>query len=1062
MPTICPYPGLRPFTEEESIFFKGRDLHIRQIVKLLETNKMAFITGASGDGKSSMVYAGVIPYIRAGFFKSQFNSWLIVDFKPQRNPLKSITEAAAEELGIDYDRCADEFSLGFASLIDIYKKSGYYVTDDPDAVNKGKNLLIIADQFEEVFTNADNFNAGQPSAESYTAINLLLETIRISITEKLPVYVIFTMRSDFISQCTVFKNLPEFIAYSQFFVPQLQRDEIRQVIEEPAILAGGSVSTRLTEVLINNLNSGFDQLPVLQHALNLLWKAADNGQQQLDLVHLAKIAGVEEDALSLNHNLSNVLNTHATSLYESAFDYFNQHAFWAQKNITPDESKDIIKTAFKCLTKIDNNRPVRNRCTLNEITAIVNRDHINNATVCGVINIFRSPENTLLRPFIDPDALETQYISGDTVLDVTHEALIRNWELLSQWDAEEEGFTKDYYDFNSQMQRWIQSGRKPEYLLTSGSYNYFDDWYQKCQPSPYWIAKYDNGKDSPRQKLKNAETQYADCNEFLAQSKAAIEEKERARRRKIRTLLAFAAAVIAIMIGFTSWALHERSIAKEETLRADEQTERANRQRDTAEAEKYNAQQANILAQEQREKAEAAAAAALEAQMETQKAYDSAHAAQLLAERMKDEAIANLRTAEQERRNADIARQAADTARQTAEVEKEKAEEANNIALAATIAMKAKNKYEDKSLSVRLAYTAYKINKGNQNNADLYDAMLYALEEYGFDNSIRPTGDNIKAFKIDNANRLLIITSTGRVACYQMSSGRPVEYFSITKFESSMPVHKAFFLSEKYLIYSTKDRNTYIVDIPAQKQYKASYNGDYINAAFLTPDGTHIVEAFNNGNLYAVPVANLGAKTAHNHNFASKIIDICECGNNGVYVLLHSGELIKYAISSGSTKTILGDKRVNASALANITDKNLLAVCFANGNIHFVNTLTDTKVEGEMLGGHSSLEKMVYNPRTQILALTSADKRVSFINTKDLNAKPLAIEEHSLNDNKVRCIDFNSKGMFFALTDENLIRYWDTDMNQYARTLESMRLAPLSNEEKRLIFGSEFADNYTF
>ena len=87
MSSICPYPGLRPFTEEESIFFKGRDLHIQQIVKLLETNKMAFITGASGDGKSSMVYAGVIPFIRAGFFKSQYNSWLIVDFKPQRNPL---------------------------------------------------------------------------------------------------------------------------------------------------------------------------------------------------------------------------------------------------------------------------------------------------------------------------------------------------------------------------------------------------------------------------------------------------------------------------------------------------------------------------------------------------------------------------------------------------------------------------------------------------------------------------------------------------------------------------------------------------------------------------------------------------------------------------------------------------------------------------------------------------------------------------------------------------------------------------------------------------------------
>ena len=106
MPTtrICPYPGLRPFTEEESIFFKGRDLHIRQIVKLLEENKMAFITGASGDGKSSMVYAGVIPYIRAGFFKAKYNSWLIADFKPKKNPLESLAISMSKQINEDSDR----------------------------------------------------------------------------------------------------------------------------------------------------------------------------------------------------------------------------------------------------------------------------------------------------------------------------------------------------------------------------------------------------------------------------------------------------------------------------------------------------------------------------------------------------------------------------------------------------------------------------------------------------------------------------------------------------------------------------------------------------------------------------------------------------------------------------------------------------------------------------------------------------------------------------------------------------------------------------------------------
>ena len=1084
MPSICPYPGLRPFAEEESIFFKGRDLHIRQIVKLLETNKMAFITGASGDGKSSMVYAGVIPYIRAGFFKSQFNSWLIVDFKPQRNPLKSITDAAAAEFGIENSNCADQLELGFSSLIDIYKQSGYYVTDVPDAVNKGKNLLIIADQFEEIFTNAENFNAGQPSDESYTAINLLLETVRISIAEKLPVYVIFTMRSDFISQCTVFKNLPEFIAYSQFFVPQLKRDEIRQVIEEPAVLAGGSVSSRLTEVLINNLNSGFDQLPVLQHALNLLWKMADNGAQQLDLIHLAKIAGISKDVLSEQEqkefdkwfnsrpeyehkyfakpDLDNVLNAHAGILYESAFDYFNQTAFWAQKNITPEESKEIIKTAFKCLTKIDNNRPVRNRCTLNEITGIVNRDHITNATVCGVINIFRSPENTLLRPFIVDNALETKYLSGDTVLDVTHEALIRNWKLLTAWDAEEESFTKDYYDFNSQLHRWLQNDRKPQFLLTSGSLSYFDTWYQNCNPNPYWLAKYDNSKIPEKQKLKEADIQYQNIGDYITASDNAVKAEERARRRRIRNLIIGAAAFVAFMIAFSSWALRESVIAQNERDRADEKTELANRQRDTAEMQKQRAIQATEEAERQRQIAEAAAEAALTAQKETKIAYDSATAARLLADQMKDDALANLRRAEDERKRADSARNNADIARKNAEMEKERAETANNIALAATIAMKAKNQYEDKSLSIRLANTAYNINKGSQNNADLYDAILYALEEYGYNNALATTSEPIKAFKIDSQNRLLVATESGSVIGYKMGGGRASEYMRISKFESAMPVHKAFFLTEKYLIYSTKDHKTFVIDIPAQKQYKVSFDGDYINAAILTPDGNYIVEAFNNGNLYALSTAALNSKPVVSHNFGSKIIDICQGSANDAYVLLHSGVLQKFSITNGSTKTILNDTRFNAFAVANISDKHLLAVCFANGNINFVNTNTDTKVDGEMLGGHSKLEQMVYDPRTQILALTSADKRVSFINTKNFNDKPLAIEEHSLNGNKVRCIDFNSKGMFFALTDENLIRYYDTDIEQYARTLQSLHLAPLTQQEKILIFGNEFAENYTF
>ncbi|MBQ3618814.1 MAG: hypothetical protein II939_11735 [Bacteroidales bacterium] len=241
---------------------------------------------------------------------------------------------------------------------------------------------------------------------------------------------------------------------------------------------------------------------MLQHALNLLWKTAQNGKVELDLIHLAKIAGISKDVLSERNqtifdawfatrpeymqkyfakpDLNNVLNAHAGMLYESAYNYFQNNADWADKNITPEESKQIIEIAFKSLTKIDNNRQVRNRCTLHEITGIINKPNITESTVCGVLNIFRDEDNTLLRPFIVKDNIETQYLDGDTVLDVTHEALIRNWKLLTQWDKEEQSNLNEYNEFNAQVQRWLNNGRKSAFLLPAGNYAVFNDWYQNA------------------------------------------------------------------------------------------------------------------------------------------------------------------------------------------------------------------------------------------------------------------------------------------------------------------------------------------------------------------------------------------------------------------------------------------------------------------------------------------------------------------------------------------------------------------------------------------------------
>ena len=66
-----PYPGLRPFNEEVSVYFKGREQQVERLVKLLEEKKFLMVNGACGDGKLSLIYTGVIPYAKAGFFKAK-------------------------------------------------------------------------------------------------------------------------------------------------------------------------------------------------------------------------------------------------------------------------------------------------------------------------------------------------------------------------------------------------------------------------------------------------------------------------------------------------------------------------------------------------------------------------------------------------------------------------------------------------------------------------------------------------------------------------------------------------------------------------------------------------------------------------------------------------------------------------------------------------------------------------------------------------------------------------------------------------------------------------------
>ncbi|HEX5168323.1 MAG TPA: hypothetical protein VFW11_04070, partial [Cyclobacteriaceae bacterium] len=543
---ICPYTGLRPFSEDESLYFKGRDENIEQATRQLEKNKFLILTGASGDGKSSLIFAGVIPNARAGFLKSRFSNWAVADFRPERTPFKNLCLSIASQLGIPNTETVEaELSRGFSALVDLYKASSLWYDEseiqwqqtDPQEQAKIKrkaaNLIVLADQFEEFFTNPENYSKGIPSQEAALVTNILLETARISLEEKLPVYVVITMRSDFIGQCAAFRGLPEYIGFSQFFVPRLNRKQLQEVIEEPAVLSGNSISRRLTERLIEDLTEGTDQLPILQHALNQIWKKASEKDEEMDLIHYAMVGGMDpkelpsEDSIRFNQwfnalpikirncydrpGLHNVLNTHANIITNQIADYvYTKSGF----RIADDESRLIVGIVFKCLTKINQGRAVRNRMTLLEITQILNRPDLDTLRVASVLDIFRDADNTLLKPFI----AELPELQDETILDITHESLIRNWRQLGEWaDEEFENYTI-FLDFRQQLERWTTNNKSADFLLSIGPLTYFENWFNKAKPNQFWIARYEADHGQGDDKLRRSINLLKDAKDFLQRS----------------------------------------------------------------------------------------------------------------------------------------------------------------------------------------------------------------------------------------------------------------------------------------------------------------------------------------------------------------------------------------------------------------------------------------------------------------------------------------------------------------------------------------------------------------
>ena len=413
----CPYRGLSAFREEDEQYFFGRDAYAAKLVEAVQQSPFVAVIGASGSGKSSLVFAGLIPQLRRQLPSSEglhelpsweglgVGTWQIATLRPLTNPFYEMASALFPMLDpeaneIETMRQIEQLTAALQAaeitLAGIVRRIA--------RKSSASRLLIAIDQFEELY-------APENAATCRTIIEQLSQLIADT---SLPVSVVITLRSDFLGQANSQPDFSHLIADNNLLVPAMNADELRAAIAEPAQKAGQPLSAEVVDLLIEQTKKREGALPLLEFALTQIWQGMAQGVEPAET--LKQIGGV-----------GGALANKAKELFDS---------------LTPAEQQ-IARRAFLAMTRLgEGTNDTRRRTALAEMVS--HQDAPDN--VRNMLRLFAQPGARLLT------------LAEDTA-EITHEALFEHWDALKQWIDGNRDDLRFLRQVNDAAQHWDAQGR---------------------------------------------------------------------------------------------------------------------------------------------------------------------------------------------------------------------------------------------------------------------------------------------------------------------------------------------------------------------------------------------------------------------------------------------------------------------------------------------------------------------------------------------------------------------------------------------------------------------------
>ena len=414
-PAENPYKGLEAFSESDADNFFGREALVDELAGAIGEHRLVAVVGPSGIGKSSVVKAGLVPALRVGALPGS-DRWAISDLFPGAYPFEELAAAILRVAVERPDNLVEELARDELGMRRVAKR----------VLPEGTELLLVIDQFEELFTLTADEQARRGFLDGLTAL---------AADSRSRVHIVLTLRADFLDHPLRYPEFGELLRAGMVAVAAPSEDELAAAIERPAKRVDVRFEPGLVSQIIADVHEQPGALPLLQYALTELF--ARRTSDVLSLEGYMATGGVV-----------GALGRRAEELYgrlDSPAQAACRQVFLRLVSVDPAAQ--------------DTRRRVRRR----ELRQL----ELDAGALEEILGCFG--EHRLL-------SFDREPLTRTPTVEVAHEAILSQWDRLRTWIEERREDLLLHRRLVEAVEEWQDARRNPEFLPRGGRLSQFEAW----------------------------------------------------------------------------------------------------------------------------------------------------------------------------------------------------------------------------------------------------------------------------------------------------------------------------------------------------------------------------------------------------------------------------------------------------------------------------------------------------------------------------------------------------------------------------------------------------------